>query len=90
MKITSFINIQLFAEDSIENIPPQQDPVDTAIADTLLDYQRKYEEEKQAKEEAQNKVVELSKVIRTMGISSNKNEEKPKTLEDEIKKLFGE
>lgn len=91
MKKTSFINIQLFGEDSAESTPPPQDPVDTAIADTLLEYQRLYEEEKKAKEEAQGKVVELSKVIRTMGLSSNKNEEeKPKTLEDDIRKLFGE
>lgn len=87
----SFIEIQLFGEDIENQTPPQADPIDTAISDTLLEYQRLYEEEKKAKEEAQNKVVELSRVIRTMGISSSSQKEEPEpTLEDEVKKLFGE
>ena len=87
----SFIEIQLFGADIENQTPPQADPVDTAISDTLLEYQRLYEEEKKAKEEAQNKVVELSRVIRTMGISSSsQKEETEPTLEDEVKKLFGE
>lgn len=87
----SFIEIQLFGEDTENQTPPPADPVDTAISDTLLEYQRLYEEEKKAKEEAQNKIVELSRVIRTMGISSSSQKEEPEpTLEDEVKKLFGE
>lgn len=87
----NFIEIQLFGEEP--ETPPEQlpsDPVDTAIADTLLDYQNKYEEEKKARIKAENKVVELSRVIRTMGISNTDKDEPEPTLEDEVKKLFGE
>lgn len=67
----------------------QNNAADTAIADTLLEFQKKYETEKAAREDAEKKIVELSKVIRTMQVRPQEDSgEKTKTLDDAIKNMF--
>lgn len=62
---------------------------DNAIAETLIDFQTKYENEKKARELAESKIVELTKVIRTMQIKPSIDEdEKEKTLDEQIIDLF--
>lgn len=63
---------------------------DSVIADTLLEFQKKYEDEKKQREDAEKKIVELTKVIRTMSIkpSVDDDDEKPKSYNDAISDLF--
>lgn len=63
---------------------------DSAIADTLVEFQKKYEDEKAKREDAEKKVVELTKVIRTMSIKpqTDDDEEKPKSFDDAVSDLF--
>lgn len=62
--------------------------IDTTISDTILDFQSKYEEEHKLRLKAEQNVADLSRLVRTMGVSSGKQEEKEETLDDKINKLF--
>ena len=79
------IKLQLFAEENEEN-----ENVDTAIADTVLEFQRRFEEEQAKRIEAENKVIQMTKLIRNLPVMNTKQEEqKDKTLTDNLKILFG-
>lgn len=80
------ILLQLFAEEENE----EESNIDTAIADTVLDFQNKYEEEKKKRIEAENKVIQMTKLIRNLPVTNTKQEEKKEnTLNDNINLLFG-
>ena len=80
------ILLQLFAEEENE----EANNVDTAIADTVLEFQNKYEIEKQKRIEAENKVIQMTKLIRNLPVTNTKQEEKKEnTLNDNINLLFG-
>lgn len=80
------ILLQLFAEEENE----EENNVDTAIADTVLEFQNKYEIEKQKRIEAENKVIQMTKLIRNLPVTNTKQEEKKEnTLNDNINLLFG-
>lgn len=61
--------------------------IDTTISDTILDFQAKYEEEHKLRLETEKKVADLSRLVRTMGIDSPRQQQE-ESLEDKINKLF--
>ena len=75
-------------EDKKQNIEQKTPDIDTTISDTILDFQSKYEEEHKLRLKAEQNVADLSRLVRTIGVSSGKQEEKEETLDDKINKLF--
>lgn len=75
-------------EGKKQDIEQKTPDIDTTISDTILDFQAKYEEEHKLRLKAEQNVADLSRLVRTMGVSSGKQEEKEETLDDKINKLF--
>lgn len=78
-------NIQLFADEQQEGSESSTDS--DAISETMLALQKQYEDEHKLRLEAETKITQLSKVIRTMQIQPSK-EEKETSLDDAVNKLF--
>lgn len=68
-----------------------QETMEDALSNTLLDFQKKYEDEKMAREAAEKKVVDMTRLLRNMSVtndlSANKEEEE-ETLESALNKIF--
>lgn len=75
-------------KDKTQDTESETPDIDTTISDTILDFQSKYEEEHKLRLKAEQNVADLSRLVRTMGVSSAKQEEKEETLDDKINKLF--
>lgn len=70
---------------------PTPDPVGEALSDTILELQKKYETEKAMREASDARVVELTKVIRTMStqrVEEDDDEDIAQSEADAIKSLF--
>lgn len=79
-------NIQLFGSDEQQEGAENGTDSD-AISETMLALQKQYEDEHKLRLEAETKITQLSKVIRTMQIQPSK-EEKETSLDDAVNKLF--
>lgn len=67
------------------------DPVGQNMADIILDLQKKYEDEHQARLDAEKANADLTKVIRTMSVQRVEEpaeEVKPQSLDDAVDNLF--
>ena len=73
-----------------EEVKP--DPVGQNVADIILDWQAKYEEEHNLRMEAEKTNAELTKVIRTMSVQRVEEPEEEKeviqSLDDAVDSLF--
>lgn len=76
-------------EENKNNNTEEEKNVDSAIADTILQYKQMAEEEKAKRIEAENKVLEMVKVLRNAEIQPAKpKEEKEKSAQELADKLF--
>lgn len=61
---------------------------DKALTDTIIELQKQLEESEKKRKEADNRAVELVKVLRNSGIQKPAQEEKKLTCKELVKKLF--
>lgn len=67
----------------------EDENVDTAIADTILHYQKLYEEAQAKRQEAEQRVIEMTKALRNMSVvKSEPAQPKEKTCKEILNKLF--
>lgn len=75
-------------EEKTKDQEMQQSESDKAMTEMYVELQNKFDEEHKARIKAENDVVQLTKIIRTMDIPK-KEETKQSTINDDLNKLFG-